>query len=59
MQIGGENIQNLLVNMMLNFFLIKKNTNLKIHFHTSSLWNEPNKFQFETIQFTMMMSYEI
>jgi hypothetical protein len=44
MQIGGGGIQNLLVNMTLNFFL-KRQKFKKTPFHVSSFDNRFNKFQ--------------
>jgi len=52
MQIGGECIEYLLVNMVLAKKTSKRHKYEKMHFHASSLGNELNKFQFEIAQST-------
>jgi hypothetical protein len=53
MQIGGEDVENLLVNMMLEKKNLWKHTNLnQTQFHASFNGNGLNWFQFETLQVT-------
>ncbi len=52
MQIGGECIEYLLVNMVLPRKTSKIHKYEKTHFHASSLENGLNKFQFRKVQGT-------
>jgi len=52
MQIGGECIEYLLVNMLLAKKTSKTHKYEKTHFHVSSLGNGLNKFQFGNVQGT-------
>jgi hypothetical protein len=52
MQIGGECIEYLLVNMVLAKKTSKKHKYEKTHFHAYSLGNGLNKFQFGSVQGT-------
>jgi hypothetical protein len=51
MQIGEKSIQNLLMNAILEKYVLEK-INSTTHFYASSTDNELNKFQFEIIQST-------
>jgi len=51
MQIGGQGIENILVNMVLECFF-------KRHKSKSLFWNGLNIFQFEIVQ-VMIMTYNI
>jgi hypothetical protein len=56
MQIGGENIEFFLVNMVLEKNLLWRHRSGKVFFHFSLLKNELNEFQFGIVQ---MMIYDL
>jgi hypothetical protein len=57
MQIGGKDIENLIMNMVLKKILKKKTQIWKNTFPCLFIRNGLNIFQFGTIQFTTMTNY--